>query len=65
MGRGRQKGLRPNEEQQAILDQVRVRLVEYAEVERFDQLLDEDHYLGSLQAVGERVQYDKMIRSKA
>ena len=52
------KSLRlPNEDQQAILDQVQVRLVECTEVERFNQLLNLQHYLGSLQAVGERLQY--------
>jgi len=52
------KSLRlPNEDQQAILDQVQIRLVERTEVERFNQLLNEQHYLGSLQAVGERLQY--------
>jgi Domain of unknown function (DUF4338) len=36
---------------------VQVRLVERSEVERFNRLLDEHHYLGSLHAVGERLQY--------
>ena len=47
----------PNCDQQALLDQVQVRLVERAELERFKQLLDEHHYLGSLKAVGERLHY--------
>jgi hypothetical protein len=36
----------PNGEQQAVLDQVQVRLVERAELENFKQLLNEHHYLG-------------------
>src|SRR5271166_262701 len=47
----------PDCEQQALLDQVQVRLVERTELERFKQLLDEHHYLGSLKAVGERLYY--------
>src|SRR4051794_15590884 len=42
----------PNCDEQALLDQVQVRLVERAELERFKQLLDEHHYLGGLKAVG-------------
>ena len=47
----------PDCDQQALLDQVQVRLVERAELERFKELLDEHHYLGSLKAVGERLHY--------
>src|SRR5271165_3122638 len=47
----------PNCDEQALLDQVQVRLVERAELERFKRLLDEHHYLGSLKAVGERLHY--------
>src|SRR5208283_1049363 len=47
----------PNCYEQALLDQVQVRLVERAELERFKQLLAEHHYLGSLKAVGERLHY--------
>ena len=36
----------PNCDQQALLDQVQVRLVERAELERFKQLLDEHHLSG-------------------
>jgi hypothetical protein len=36
----------PNWDEQAVLDQVQVRLVERAELENFKQLLDEHHYLG-------------------
>jgi hypothetical protein len=55
---GMKKSLRlPNGEEQAILDRVRVRLIERAELEKFNRLLDEHHYLGSQQAVGERLQY--------
>jgi hypothetical protein len=45
----------PNCAEQALLDQVQVRLVERAELERFKQLLDEHHYLGSLKEVGQRL----------
>ena len=47
----------PDCDQQALLDQIQVRLVERTELERFKQLLDEHHYLGSLKAVGERLYY--------
>src|SRR5208282_3869628 len=47
----------PNCDEQGLLDQVQVRLVERAELERFKRLLDEHHYLGSLKAVGERLHY--------
>ena len=47
----------PNCDEQALLDQVQVRLVERTELERFKQLLDEHHYLGSVKAVGERLHY--------
>ena len=53
---GMSKTLRlPNCDEQALLDQVQVRLVERAELERFKQLLDEHHYLGGLKAVGQRL----------
>jgi Domain of unknown function (DUF4338) len=47
----------PDCDQQALLDQVQVRLVERTELERFKGLLDEHHYLGSVKAVGERLHY--------
>jgi hypothetical protein len=47
----------PDCDQQALLDQVQVRLVERTELERFKELLDEHHYLGSVKAVGERLHY--------
>ena len=47
----------PNCDEQALLDQVQMRLVERAELERFKQLLDEHHYLGGLKAVGQRLHY--------
>ena len=41
---GMKKSLRlPNGEEQAILDGVRVRLIERAELEKFNRLLDEHH----------------------
>ena len=45
----------PNCDEQALLEQVQVRLVEHAELERFKHLLDEHHYLGSLKEVGQRL----------
>ena len=47
----------PTDEQQFVLDQVQVRLIEPSERLRFDQLLDQHHYLGSLQPFGERLYY--------
>jgi len=47
----------PTDEQQSVLDQLRVRLIEPSERPRFDQLLDQHHYLGSLRPVGERLYY--------
>ena len=47
----------PDCDQQALLDQVQVRLLERTELERFKELLDEYHYLGRLKAVGERLHY--------
>lgn len=47
----------PNCDEQALLDQVQIRLVEREEMERFNQLLNEHHYLGSIKPVGERLQY--------
>ena len=52
------KSLRlPNGEEQAILDRVQVRLIERPELEKCNRLLNEHHYLGSQQPVGERLQY--------
>ena len=60
---GMKKSLRlPNGEEQAILDGVQVRLIERAELEKFNRLLDEHHYLGGQQAVGERLQYLALSR---
>ena len=47
----------PDCDQQALLDQVQVRLAERAELERFKELLDQHHYLGSVKSVGERLHY--------
>ena len=47
----------PDYDQQALLDQVQVRLAERAELERFKELLDQHHYLGSVKSVGERLHY--------
>src|SRR6266498_1081126 len=47
----------PEAAQQAILDSVQIRLVQETELERFDRLLDQHHYLGSVKPVGERLHY--------
>ena len=45
----------PDVAQQTVLDQVRVRVAETHELDRFDELLDARHYLGSVRPVGERL----------
>jgi len=47
----------PNCEEQALLDQVGVRLLEREELQKANQLLDEHHYLKSVKPVGERLYY--------
>lgn len=47
----------PDGEQQALLDRVQVRLAERDELQRFNQLLDEHHYLKSVKPVGQRLHY--------
>lgn len=47
----------PTADEQAVLESVVVRLVEADELPRFNQLLDEYHYLKSFQPVGERLYY--------
>ncbi len=47
----------PQPDEQVLLDQLQVRLLEPSERERFDQLLQEHHYLGRLKPVGERLRY--------
>lgn len=47
----------PSPEQQAVLEQVQLRLLEPSERPRCHQLLDEHHYLKSLKPVGERLYY--------
>jgi hypothetical protein len=47
----------PTADEQSILDHLQVRLLEPSELARFDQLLDQHHYLGRLQPVGERLYY--------
>ncbi len=48
---------RPAADQQHLLDGIQVRLLAPDEWPRAHQLLDEHHYLGSLQPVGERLHY--------
>lgn len=47
----------PNGEEQALLDEVQVRLLERDELQRAHQLLDQHHYLKSVKPVGERLYY--------
>lgn len=47
----------PEEAQQRLLNQVRVRLITDEERARHDRLLDEQHYLKSGQLVGEQLRY--------
>jgi hypothetical protein len=48
---------KPNAEDQAVLESLRVRIAEPCELKRCHQLLDEHHYLGSPRPVGERLYY--------
>src|SRR5580704_2259144 len=47
----------PARDEQALLEAVQVRLLEPSELERFNGLLDEHHYLKSPTPVGERLYY--------
>ncbi|MEK7876881.1 MAG: Druantia anti-phage system protein DruA, partial [Pseudomonadota bacterium] len=47
----------PSSQEQALLDEVQVRLLERDELPRANQLLDAHHYLKSLKPVGERLYY--------
>jgi hypothetical protein len=47
----------PTVEEQHVLDNLTVRLVQRHEVERFDQLIVEHHYLNNAHAVGEHLRY--------
>lgn len=47
----------PTDEEQQVLDNLTVRLVQQHEVERFDQLIVEHHYLKNAHAVGEHIRY--------
>jgi hypothetical protein len=47
----------PSPDEQALLDQVQVRLLDPSELPRFNELLDQHHYLGSLKPFGERLYY--------
>lgn len=53
-----QKSFRlPTSQQQALLEQVRVRLLASGEYPRCQQLLTAHHYLGGIRAVGEQIYY--------
>ena len=45
------------EEEPCLLKGVQIRLLLPEERERFDQLMDQQHYLGNAQLVGEQVRY--------
>ena len=51
----------PSPEQQAVLNQVQLRLLEPSELPRCHQLLDEQHYLKRLKPVGERLYYVAIV----
>jgi hypothetical protein len=48
---------KPRPEEQTVLDRLAVRLLEPAELKRCNPLLEEQHYLGSVKPVGERLYY--------
>ena len=48
---------RPNPEEQAVLENLQIRIAEPCELKRCHQLLDQHHYLGSPKPVGERLYY--------
>jgi hypothetical protein len=50
-----EKSQMPDAQEQAVLDTLQVRLLEPAELERCNQLLDQHHYLESPKPVGERL----------
>ena len=52
-----EKFRKPHPEEQTVLDSLQVRLLEPHELERYNRLLDEHHYLGSPHPVGERRYY--------
>jgi Domain of unknown function (DUF4338)/DDE_Tnp_1-associated len=52
-----EKFCRPRPEDQAVLDNLQVRLLKPDELSRCNRLLDEHHYLGSPKPVGERLYY--------
>ena len=54
---GRSRYPLPAPDEQTLLDELRVRLVEPAELPRFQRLLHRLHYLKSLKPVGERLSY--------
>src|SRR5579885_2111345 len=47
----------PSAEQQAVLDQLQVRLLEPKELSRCHRYLDKHHYLKRIRPVGERLYY--------
>lgn len=47
----------PNHRQQELLNQARVNLASASQLPKIDELLDQQHYLGSLRPVGERLHY--------
>ena len=48
---------KPRPEEQTVLDRLQVELLESVQLKRFNELLDEHHYLGSVKPVGERLYY--------
>ena len=52
-----EKARLPNAEEQAVLDQLQVRLLEPKELSRCNRYLDKHHYLKRIRPVGERLYY--------
>jgi hypothetical protein len=57
LGRMKKPWRKPSPDQQALLSQLRVRLLRPAQLQRFNQLLDAHHDLGAPQPVGEHLRY--------
>lgn len=64
MGKSQSRFRRPDEDEQHVLNHLRVRLVQAEEQERFDALLVEHHYLHSAVAVGEHLRYVATFRGQ-
>ena len=57
MKKKRKRTVKLTASEQAVLDGVKLRLIEPEEQQRFDELIEKDHYLHSAEWVGERLFY--------